>query len=252
MDLPNKIAGAVSSVKRVVTGKVATDPIDSYVQVSFAGQHGKTRVRKSSSTPVWNEQIVFVEMFPPLVRTIRVHVHDEADNLIATTFLDLSYLSDHSISGFMPTFGPAYINLYGTIRGVPGADPLNFGLGEGVAYRGRILLSLRVELEEHIPRKGVKNVHVKSCLPLPDKICGRKEQFFLFCAILSADTINKTLAGKPISFELSIGNDGSVTDGGTKPITSASGTSTADSDDLESINETVMTEGSCWHSRTQA
>lgn len=99
MDLPNKIAGAVSSVKRAVTGKTTADPIDSYVQVSFAGRRGKTRLRKSTSTPTWNEQIVFVEMFPPLVRTIRVHLHDDADNLIATTFLDLSYLSDHSTTG---------------------------------------------------------------------------------------------------------------------------------------------------------
>lgn len=99
MDLPNKIGGTVSSVKRAVTGKAAADPIDSYVQVSFAGQRGKTRIRKSTSSPTWNEQIVFGEMFPPLVRTIRVHLHDEADNLVATTFLDLSYLSDHSTAG---------------------------------------------------------------------------------------------------------------------------------------------------------
>lgn len=109
------------------------------------------------------------------------------------------------VEGYMPTFGPAYINLYGAMREVSGVNPLNFGLGEGVAYRGRILLSLRVELEERIPRGGIKNVYAKSCLPLPDKVCGRKEQFFLFCSILGADTIDKSLAGKPVSFELSIG-----------------------------------------------
>jgi hypothetical protein len=41
-------------------------------------------------------------------------------------------------SGYLPTFGPAFVHLYGSTRDYSLMDensPLNEGLGEGVAYR---------------------------------------------------------------------------------------------------------------------
>lgn len=41
-------------------------------------------------------------------------------------------------SGFLPTFGPAWINLYGSARNFSLGDDtgeLNEGIGEGVSYR---------------------------------------------------------------------------------------------------------------------
>jgi len=40
--------------------------------------------------------------------------------------------------GYLPTFGPAFVHLYGSTRDYSLMDensPLNEGLGEGVAYR---------------------------------------------------------------------------------------------------------------------
>ncbi len=34
---------------------------------------------------------------------------------------------------------------------------------------------------------------------------GKKEEFFLFCAVMEASMIDKSYSGKPISFEISIG-----------------------------------------------
>ena len=41
---------------------------------------GKTSVKKNSYAPVWNEQLVFTEMFPPLCQRIKIQLR-ESDNL---------------------------------------------------------------------------------------------------------------------------------------------------------------------------
>lgn len=49
----------------------------------------------------------------------------------------------------MPTFGPAWINLYGSLRNstlVDDSQELNEGVGEGVSYRGRLYIELSVEI----------------------------------------------------------------------------------------------------------
>lgn len=59
--------------------------------------------------------------------------------------------------GFAPTFGPAYVNLYGSFRGNTEPNPMNFALAEGVAYRGRLLLS--VEVQPLTDEKGRIQLH---------------------------------------------------------------------------------------------
>ena len=57
------------------------------------------------------------------------------------------------ISGFLPTFGPAFIHLYGSTRDYSLIDEhsnLNDGLGEGVSYRGRILIALKTDISDSI------------------------------------------------------------------------------------------------------
>ena len=53
--------------------------------------------------------------------------------------------------GIIPTFGPTWINFYGAPRNyqfISQNEELNDGLGEGSAYRGRVLLSLTTTLIE--------------------------------------------------------------------------------------------------------
>lgn len=88
----------MANVKRAFTGETK-DLVSPYVQVSFAGlsvrsiiqcllpflccyfnysftianlKQGKTTVKRNSYNPVWNEQLVFTEMFPPLCQRIKV------------------------------------------------------------------------------------------------------------------------------------------------------------------------------------
>lgn len=52
-------------------------------------------------------------------------------------------------SGFLPTFGPAWINLYGSPRNhslIDDHQELNEGFGEGVSFRGRLFLEIAVEI----------------------------------------------------------------------------------------------------------
>lgn len=126
--------------------------IDPYVQVTFAGQQGETSVVPASSCPVWNEEISFIEQFPPLAQRIKIQILDDVktgDVALATHFLDLQLISDPTRNGFNPTFGPSWVNLYGSPQNSTLGDihqALNEGLGEGIFYRGRILVSLSVEV----------------------------------------------------------------------------------------------------------
>ena len=61
-------------------------------------------------------------------------------------FLCLPYVRP---PGFDPTFGPSWINLYGSPRNSALRDvhqAMNEGLSEGIFYRGRLLLGLSVEV----------------------------------------------------------------------------------------------------------
>ena len=63
---------------------------------------GKTSVRKNSYEPVWNEQIVFTEMFPPLCRRIKIQLRDNDSvngDVIGTHFIDLSKISNDGEKG---------------------------------------------------------------------------------------------------------------------------------------------------------
>ncbi|XP_040889705.1 fer-1-like protein 4 [Toxotes jaculatrix] len=147
--LPTMEDGLMAKISKVTDRTVFIDP---YVQVTFAGQQGETSVAGATSCPVWNEEISFIEQFPPLAQRIRVQILDDAkmgDIALATHFLDLQQISDPTRNGFNPTFGPCWVNLYGSPQNSTLGDvhqALNQGLGEGIFYRGRILLALCVEV----------------------------------------------------------------------------------------------------------
>ncbi|KAF7238941.1 Fer-1-like protein 4 [Varanus komodoensis] len=140
--------------------------IDPYVQIAFSGQQGETSVESGTTEPIWNEQISFIEMFPPLVRKIKVQLLDDAnigDVALATHFIDLQQISDPGRNGFNPTFGPTWVNLYGSPQNSALRDVhkvLNEGLGEGIFYRGRLLMAISVEIFTTIQAAEKKPVEV--------------------------------------------------------------------------------------------
>ncbi|XP_023192514.1 fer-1-like protein 6 isoform X1 [Xiphophorus maculatus] len=151
--LPKNNSSIMANVTKAFIGD-NTALIDPYVVVSFFKQVGRTSTQKSSADPMWNEQIVFTEMFPPLCQRLKIQVWDEGsmnDVAIGTHYFDLRRISNEQDGdkGFLPTFGPAWINLYGSARNFSLGDDtgeLNEGIGEGVSFRGRVYLELTVEI----------------------------------------------------------------------------------------------------------
>ncbi|NXL65428.1 FR1L4 protein, partial [Chordeiles acutipennis] len=210
--LPSMSAGIMGGFSKIIGEKKVF--IDPYVQVSFCGQQGETSVETNTTEPEWNEQISFIEMFPPLARKIKVQVLDDAnvgDVAIATHYIDLQQISDPGRNGFNPTFGPAWVNLYGSPQNSTLRDihkDLNEGMGEGIFYRGRILMAITVEIFSSPSQPGEVTVEVEELHPLPENALGKKEEFLLFAAFFEATMMDSSLSSKPVSFEVSIGNYG--------------------------------------------
>ncbi|XP_023661455.1 fer-1-like protein 6 isoform X2 [Paramormyrops kingsleyae] len=250
--LPRMNSSIMANVTKAFVGD-AKDLIDPYVVVSFFGQMGRTSTQKGSADPVWNEQIVFKEMFPPLCQRVKIQVWDEGsmnDVAIGTHFIDLRRIANEQDGdrGFLPTFGPAWINLYGSPRNSTLVDnlELNEGMGEGVSFRGRILLELAVEIlsgagaaESKMAKdtKGGKDPKGPAAtgggpaggadeekgsalgaevtpVEAPSEISSEdKENFILFGAVFEASMIDRKIGEKPINFEFTIGNYGNLIDG---------------------------------------
>lgn len=68
---------------------------------------GETAVASATNCPDWNEEISFIEQFPPLAQRIRVQILDDAkmgDVALATHFLDLQQISDPTRNGTATSF----------------------------------------------------------------------------------------------------------------------------------------------------
>uniref|UniRef100_H2Z079 C2 domain-containing protein n=1 Tax=Ciona savignyi TaxID=51511 RepID=H2Z079_CIOSA len=242
--LPKMNTSITEKLKTVLQGE-AKDLVDPYVEITFCDQKGRTSVRKNSYEPCWNEQIIFTELFPPLCKRIKVQIRDK-DNInntvIGTTYISLDKISNSGDRGnvkhgprmppvkvrellhcFLPTFGPTYVNMYGSPRNytmVNEHSDLNEGLGEGVAFRCRLLLALSVELVNinASDGQGSSDVEVEYIPALSEVPCFVfMDEFFLFGSFLEANMIDRTMADKPVTFEVTIGD---VTDDPTiRPLT---------------------------------
>ncbi|XP_062933972.1 otoferlin isoform X5 [Cynocephalus volans] len=222
--LPRMNTSLMANVKKAFIGE-NKDLVDPYVQVFFAGQKGKTSVQKSSYEPLWNEQVIFTDLFPPLCKRVKVQIRDSDkvnDVAIGTHFIDLRKISNDGDKGFLPTLGPAWVNMYGSTRNYTLLDEhqdLNEGLGEGVSFRARLMLGLAVEiLDTSNPElTSSTEVQVEQATPVSESCTGKMEEFFLFGAFLEASMIDRKNGDKPITFEVTIGNYGNEVDGMARP-----------------------------------
>ncbi|TMS12148.1 Otoferlin [Larimichthys crocea] len=222
--LPKMNTSIMANVKKAFIGE-NRDLVDPYVQVQFAGQKGKTSVQKSSYEPIWNEQIVFTELFPPLCKRMKVQIRDSDkvnDVAIGTHFIDLRKISNEGDKGFLPTLGPAWANMYGSTRQYTLMDEhqdLNEGLGEGVSFRSRLLLSIAVEILDTTSPEILSSteVQVEGVSNISESATGKIDEFFLFGSFLEATMIDRKIGDKTISFEITIGNYGNQIDGVSKP-----------------------------------
>ncbi|XP_031437276.1 otoferlin isoform X3 [Clupea harengus] len=245
--LPKMNTSIMANVKKAFIGE-NRDLVDPYVQVQFSGQKGKTSVQKSSYEPTWNEQIIFTEMFPPLCKRIKVQIRDSDkvnDVAIGTHFIDLRKIANDGDKGFLPTMGPAWVNMYGSTRNYTLMDEhqdLNEGLGEGVSFRARLLIGVAVEILDTTSPEIMSSTEVQTdpVSNISESATGKVDEFFLFGSFLEATMIDRKIGDKPISFEVTIGNYGNQIDGVSKPAAAGKrkrreGGAESDEEELELI-----------------
>uniref|UniRef100_A0A8D0UW43 Dysferlin n=1 Tax=Sus scrofa TaxID=9823 RepID=A0A8D0UW43_PIG len=244
-DLPQMDDAVMDNVKQIFGFESnKKNLVDPFMEVSFAGKMLCGKILEKTANPQWNQSITLPAMFPSMCEKMRIRVMDwdrlTHNDIVATTYLSMSKISapggeveeepagavkpssatdldDHL--GFLPTFGPCYVNLYGSPREFTGfPDPyaeLNTGKGEGVAYRGRLLLSLETKLVEHSEQK-VEDLPADDILRVEKYL--RRRKYSLFAAFYSATMLQDV--DDAIQFEVSIGNYGNKFDTTCLPLAS--------------------------------
>eukprot|EP00794_Sanderia_malayensis_P004875 gene4875-5514_t len=209
--IPRMNAKIMASLKKSLSKKTK-ELADPFVEVNFAGIKGKTKVKSNTYSPEFQQQIIFTEFFPALCRTMKIQLKDSdtvSDDIIGTHNLDIeSIMNDDPTIGFLPVFGPSWVNFYGSTRDYAMFDEhndLNNGIGEGIAYRGRLLMA--VECYEDQP-DDTGTVSVDDVAALRPIDTGRTQPHFLFATFYEASMIPKRLGDRPIQFEVTIGEFG--------------------------------------------
>ncbi|XP_047438036.1 dysferlin isoform X2 [Mugil cephalus] len=232
MDGMRQILGFDSNRKNLV------DPL---VEIQFAGKTVCTKILEKNANPQWNQSLTMPIRFPSMCEKMRIRILDwdraSHNDVIGTTHLCMSKVSapggqidddltprsvhsgiDDSL-GFLPTFGPCFVNLYGSPREFTAFnDPheaLNLGKGEGVAYRGRVLLQLTTKLVDK-PEQRTQDIASDDLLVVEKFM--RKRKFSLFVAFYSATLLQDV--DDAIQFEVSIGNYGNRFDYTCLPLAS--------------------------------
>ncbi|XP_050970045.1 dysferlin isoform X9 [Labeo rohita] len=204
--------------------------VDPFVEISFAGKTINSKILEKNANPQWNQSLTLPIRFPSMCEKLRLRILDwdraSHNDVIGTTHLCISKISapggeievDDSI-GFLPTFGPCYVNMYGSPREFTAfSDPheaLNFGKGEGVAYRGRLLLEVITKLSDQVDQK-TDDIHPDDLLVVEKFM--RKRKFSLFAAFYSATLLQDV--DDAVQFEVSIGNYGNKFDNTCLPLAS--------------------------------
>ncbi|XP_034538293.1 myoferlin [Notolabrus celidotus] len=244
-DMPQMDDAFMQSVKQVFGGDGdRKNLVDPFLEVSFAGKKLSTKIIEKNANPEWNQIIHLQVKFPSMCERIKLTLYDwdrlTKNDAIGTTFLNLSTMSSSggeiedartennivtelstaaSEIGFLPAFGPCYVNLYGSPReftGLPDRyEELNFGKGEGVAYRGRVLVELSTQLDGKVD-KNLDDISSDDIL-VAQKYQRRRK--YCVCAVFHSACMLQE-PGEPIQFEVSIGNYGNKLDSTCKPLSS--------------------------------
>ncbi|KAM5244031.1 myoferlin isoform 2-T2 [Hipposideros larvatus] len=247
-DIPQMDDAFSQTVKEIFGGNAdKKNLVDPFVEVSFAGKKVCTNIIEKNANPEWNQVINLQIKFPSMCEKIKLTIYDwdrlTKNDVVGTTYLHLSKIAasggeveDFSSSGsgaasytvntgetevgFIPTFGPCYLNLYGSPREYTGFpdpyDELNTGKGEGVAYRGRILVELSTFLENTPPDKKLEPISNDDLLVVEKY--QRRRKYSLSAVFHSATMLQDV--GEAIQFEVSIGNYGNKFDSTCKPLAS--------------------------------
>eukprot|EP00058_Branchiostoma_floridae_P024963 XP_002610453.1 hypothetical protein BRAFLDRAFT_124267 [Branchiostoma floridae] len=226
-DIPQMDTSAMQGIKKVLgVGEVKKELVDPYMEVHFAGRKVNTKTLYNSDHPEWNQELRLGMRFPSMCEVIKLRIKDwdrvSADDTVGTGLLNLSMVSwPGEEDGFLPCFGPCFLNMYGSVREfrtLPDEfDDLNLGKGEGVAYRGRVMVELRTILGElPDPKQSVVDITPEELMVVEG--FQRCRKYRLLGIFMDASMICEMEA--PVEFEVSIGNYGNKLDTNIPPSSS--------------------------------
>nr|XP_032808020.1 myoferlin-like isoform X1 [Petromyzon marinus] len=204
--------------------------VDPFLEVTFAGKKECTRIIQKNANPEWNEVLNLPVRFPSMCERMKLTLLDwdrlSHNDTIGTAFLSMSKISFaggtlevDDTTGFLPTFGPCYINLYGSLREFSSFtdkyEDLNLGKGEGMSYRGRVLIELITQLDAKVDLK-VEPISNDDLLRVEKYM--RRRKFNLYAAFYTASMMQPV--DDAVQFEVSIGNYGNKFDSTCMPLAS--------------------------------
>ncbi|XP_065669780.1 otoferlin isoform X6 [Hydra vulgaris] len=219
-------AESVAAAKHsIITAKEKVNISHPFIKIDFGGESESTKHVKKSVDPVFNQVIEFRDYFPPMYKRIKISLNCkqgglESDEVLATHFIDLSDISyygedidwiyaDYGIVTldvvYPPTFGPCWINLYGSTTDFERHEYMNQGFSKGNSYRGRVLIEIQSNRLENLNSSDMKICkNVESYVE--EKL--KRENFLLFATFYEASMLEEKHKGKEICFEVSIGSCG--------------------------------------------
>uniref|UniRef100_A0A5K3EPQ9 C2 domain-containing protein n=1 Tax=Mesocestoides corti TaxID=53468 RepID=A0A5K3EPQ9_MESCO len=226
-DYPRMDSKTFAGVKKFFKGgNEDKEFVDPFTVVKFAGKQVKSSTKEGTDHPEWYEELKLGVQFPSMCDKMAITVYDwdrlSANDPVATTFIKISEISAlrEGDDGFLPTFGPSFINLYGSPRefsDMPDKfEPLNLAKGEGCAYRGRVLCEIQTELFDEMQASGVSPMSEDSKIRITKYL--RRRKYMLHAAFFQANMI--MIDDAPIHFEVSIGNYGNDLDETVSPCAS--------------------------------
>ncbi|XP_067038375.1 myoferlin-like isoform X1 [Acropora muricata] len=220
-DLPQMDTALMQGVKKFFNMQKDDEKlVDPYVLFQFCGKENRTSTKYKTDCPEFKEILRVPFKFPSMCQRVKFQIFDwdrlTDDDCIATSFLTLQSISGQGDEGFLPTYGPCWLNFFGSPREfseLPDEyDDLNMGKGEGVAYRGRLLVELQSKLGEEID-KELEEIRPDELIRVQPYLS--RSKYKLFACFYEATMVSDV--DGPIEFEVSIGNCGNMMDESVAP-----------------------------------
>ncbi|KAK3890490.1 hypothetical protein Pcinc_005570 [Petrolisthes cinctipes] len=211
-NLPRMDPGVVQSIKKWFgIGKVLKDLVDPYLVASYAGKNERTKIISANENPQFRQNLHIRFIFPSMCNVIKITLMDwdrVGDDTIGTATIPVSAISAPGEEGFLPTFGPAWVNVYGARREwelleSDGEGSMNKGWEAGCAYRGSVLLALHTKIGSY-PSARITPMDYNDFNKI--RRFRRTRKFVVMCQLSGAWLLGA--AGKPLEVEMSVGNFG--------------------------------------------
>lgn len=195
--------------------------LNSFVRITYAGITGRTKVSANTFTPVWNEELTFVDMIPALCQHVHIEICDAfkatSKGVLGSANLDLRKLSHESESGFLPTYGPSFIYLYKNFGKFEFHNKCSYA-NSSFTYACRLLLALRTEVVDYAEDVIVKNsdknaFKPKTIPPIEEYKYFNYSEFIFFAVVFDIILFDANIVSNKVSVMVNIGPEKPVEKG---------------------------------------